>query len=198
MAKANLNPSNERLTEQLLNEPYCRRDYSLKIYEAKFQLDLVREVQQREGHFIWYDFCCGGFYAGRDFLKGHHGQTDNLRIVGVDVIKQLALDPPLIFEKANAASYQLRESPDLITCHNGLKYIEKYFKNTNQVIQQWHEALKQGGTLAFNAYGEALAERLEEQLGEQAVVRRETLNNGCVHFIARIVKRKTLELVLSD
>jgi len=52
--------------------------------------------------------------------------------------------------------------------------------------------------LAFNAYGEALAERLEEQLGEQAVVRRETLNNGCVHFIARIVKRKTLELVLSD
>jgi SAM-dependent methyltransferase len=143
-----MNLSNDETLRVSLRNRGMNRQRGLKQYNDQLGLDIVSFANQRlrkTGRFYWFDLCCGYFVAKDEFLSETEEESGDIDIVGID------LDPRKEgIVPANSVRYKIPKNADLVTCLQGVDYIQTYLRQGAQAIQNWYNCLGDGAVLAFD------------------------------------------------
>lgn len=202
--------SDEQLTE-MLKYIDMRRYRDLEAYKDLLGID-IREMAvdavKDHGKFVWFDMCCGDFQAGQDLIysltQDSYGPDFAKKITarGIDIDTQVPGDYRTfgaVITRGNAVRYPLPTDVELVTCLQGLKYIQKYQRKGLEAIEHWYNQLPVKGRLAFDYPFEYLPkppiEYLQKQLGTNMTFKfNSNFTDGL--YIVNLVKPNPLSLVL--
>lgn len=168
-----LNPHNNSDLGKMLGVRGMNRKRSLAEYNRELGLDIQAMAKKRveeNGLFLWYDLCCGYFVARTELLSEVPAIAGKIEAVGVDLdIKVEGV------EFGNAHNFPIREDVDLVTCLQGLNYIETYLHKGAESVQHWYNSMQEGATLSFDVAdrhvlvsGKDLFQYLIEELGVES------------------------------
>jgi hypothetical protein len=139
---------------------------------------LAREAISDKGFFRWYDLCCGHFVAGQELYEILEEDClhDKIAATGIDI--DLPVEGPiLIYPNVQIVEYDASDysvdTADLVTCTQGLRYIQQFLRRGPQAVQNWYNSMPHDSLLAFdipldvmNFGGFNILEELQEQLGD--------------------------------
>jgi len=154
--------SDEELAENMKErEKAMKRDWTLQNYTDYLRADVAGMAIERttkNGKFVWYDMCCGKFMAAQDLVRALLGVNDlstisRISARGVDILAEPGdkeILPGVIISRGNVVNYPIQEGVDLITCHAGLEYVQKYTGKAYDAVAHWYNSLPIGGIIAFD------------------------------------------------
>ncbi len=151
------------------------RDRGLYEYKKKLGVDIAdmaaRKVSEK-GFFLWYDLCCGYFNAAEELYSECNGIAGLVKTVGVD----LDVRSDNVYY-GNAVSFPISEDADLVTCLQGLNYIQFFLRCGAETVENWYNQLRDGAMLAFTSFagqirfaGADIADYLKDRLGDDVRV----------------------------
>jgi hypothetical protein len=200
----NLEPQDLSGDEEIAHRLYYLdiiRDRGLDAYSEFFGLDIrgMALDSARSGRvFTWYDMCCGDFGAGQDLYYGIRQSNDYqlaplIQPIGIDLVTPTAEDFPTFgatIRRGNAIYAAIPGDTQLLTCVQGLYYIERYYGKGVEAIANWFNQLSPGAIMAFD-YPENLdpefLEYMETNLAGSIQINRHSTINGVLNIVT-IVK----------
>ncbi|MFH1127697.1 MAG: hypothetical protein ABIG84_06925 [archaeon] len=161
--------------EKTLKARGMYRERGLDDYNRQLGLNLVEMARQsvgRRGKFVWYDLCCGNFCARDELLVQVPDIVDRVQAHGVDLdVRKQGI------EYGDAVSYKLPYQLDVVTCLQGLDYIQTYLRKGAEAVQNWYNQMDEGSILSFDVAishvrlsGKDLPVYLKEVLGDDVVI----------------------------
>jgi hypothetical protein len=132
-----------------LNSRGMNRQRSLLEYNSELCLDIKKIAEkniQEKNKFVWYDLCCGYFCARDDLINCLEKDTiKKIKAIGVDLDVRTK---DIINE--NVCSFEIPSDANLVTCLQGLNYVQTYLKKGVETIENWYNYIDEGCILAFD------------------------------------------------
>ena len=170
-----VNLNDDQTLARTLQSRGMNRKRSLAEYNEQLGLDIVRLARESvgsKGQFLWYDLCCGYFLARDDFLDKADSIVDRVDIYGVDLDARIEG----VIHK-NVVNFPISPESDLVTCLQGMDYIQTYLRQGAESIQNWYNCLREGSILAFDVAknhvqikGVDIAVYLKDTLGDDVKI----------------------------
>jgi len=151
-----------------------KRDRRIDDYDLQLGLDIskmARSYIERRNSFVWYDVCCGDLKAGDNLMEQLSDISEKIKVRGIDINPRRE---GIIH--MNASDFAVPEDADLVTCLQGINYIERYVPAKDSganAVKKWYNSMRDGGILAFDTAvnfiklgGKDISDYLKEKLGD--------------------------------
>jgi hypothetical protein len=170
-----MNLHDDACLSQALRSRGMTRGRGLEDYQKKLGVDIADMAKKRvsqKGRFLWYDLCCGYFSSAKELYSECGDIADQVTTVGVD----LDVRSERVYY-GNAVTFPISKDADLVTCLQGLNYIEFYLRFGAGTVERWYNQLSDGAVLAFTSFagqiriaGKDISDYLKERLGDDVDV----------------------------
>ena len=204
------NITDEELSQKLLWMD-MKRERGLEEYERELGLNitqLAKEKIRTNGKFLWYDLCCGVFAAGVDLKyklvqNGENDIASRIYARGIDICTTFpedhALSGNIVISRGNVADYPIPRDVDLVTCFQGLRYVEEHTGRGAEALRHWYNSIREGAILTFDTTLNLVrvgpmdtVEYLVKELGSAVSVKAEI--TGSMNYRVNITKPNNNEL----